>query len=277
MLDYTDSTPIGGCHCPSPTESAAYRGHTITVHQDLGPINPFKEGDSEPPTYAYFDRYGTGYGLDLDAPELTRDEIKNKLSEILSNYFERDSDYSPPPTLLSAIGDDLRQLDNYCIVEAVNEKITEYIDCRSTKTKMELLVDLYALKGIIALSTCVIGYSQGQYTDLLIVATPEWLKATGAVIKKPEDLQSTADLYGAWAYGDVYGYVVTAPDGKEVDSCWGFYGTDHDKNGLEDHAKSFINYSVKHRRAERFTRIKTMIRNHVPLSIRAEKLHEIAI
>lgn len=32
--------------------------------------------------------------------------------------------------------------------------------------------------------------------------------------------------YGAWCEGDVYGYVVEAPDGEELDSCWGFYGDD---------------------------------------------------
>lgn len=32
--------------------------------------------------------------------------------------------------------------------------------------------------------------------------------------------------YRAWATGDVVGYVMTAPDGQEVDSCWGYYGYD---------------------------------------------------
>lgn len=32
--------------------------------------------------------------------------------------------------------------------------------------------------------------------------------------------------YAAWLGGEVYGYAVTAPDGEDVDSCWGYYGED---------------------------------------------------
>lgn len=57
------------------------------------------------------------------------------------------------------------------------------------------------------------------------------------------DLQ-TAEKYGesvmrcifeVWQ-GEVYGYTVTAPDGREVDSCWGFVGMDNKKSGLLENA-----------------------------------------
>lgn len=40
--------------------------------------------------------------------------------------------------------------------------------------------------------------------------------------------------YRAWANGEVYGYVVLAPNGDHVGSCWGFYGDDGAKYMLED-------------------------------------------
>jgi hypothetical protein len=40
----------------------------------------------------------------------------------------------------------------------------------------------------------------------------------------PEDYsRGTVATYDAWANSEVYGYIVTAPDGREVTSCWDFY------------------------------------------------------
>ena len=34
-------------------------------------------------------------------------------------------------------------------------------------------------------------------------------------------LKQNAKVWGAWAWGDVYGYTVEGPDGRE-ESCWGY-------------------------------------------------------
>jgi|JI10StandDraft_1071094.scaffolds.fasta_scaffold18126_9 hypothetical protein len=40
----------------------------------------------------------------------------------------------------------------------------------------------------------------------------------------PEDYsRGTVATYDAWANSEVYGYIVTAPDSREVTSCWDFY------------------------------------------------------
>lgn len=50
--------------------------------------------------------------------------------------------------------------------------------------------------------------------------------------------------------GEVFGYTVNGPEDEngdreeDLDSCWGFYGDDFDKNGLFDYAKNFIDYKV---------------------------------
>lgn len=74
------------------------------------------------------------------------------------------------------------------------------------------------------------GYSQGDYHTwyaLVNVATGwgdgdtfngEQL-ATAA-----QYTAATMQEYTWWAYGDTFGYEVIAPDGTEIDACWGFYG-----------------------------------------------------
>ncbi|MGH6922868.1 MAG: hypothetical protein ACRED5_03770 [Propylenella sp.] len=42
-----------------------------------------------------------------------------------------------------------------------------------------------------------------------------------------EYAQSVAEEYSSWANGECYGYVLCDPAGHELDSCWGFIGTDH--------------------------------------------------
>lgn len=48
-----------------------------------------------------------------------------------------------------------------------------------------------------------------------------WSPADAA---NPENYtRGTVTTYDAWANGEVYGYIVTAPDGREIQSCWDFY------------------------------------------------------
>ncbi len=35
--------------------------------------------------------------------------------------------------------------------------------------------------------------------------------------------RATVATYSAWANSEVYGYIVTGPDGREIGSCWDFY------------------------------------------------------
>jgi hypothetical protein len=70
-----------------------------------------------------------------------------------------------------------------------------------------------------------------------------------------KDMQGQANLYGYWAWGDVYGYVIekrcvcagdpdddVEDDWEEIEdgSCWGYFGSDHSESGLEDSALSCL-------------------------------------
>lgn len=83
-----------------------------------------------------------------------------------------------------------------------------------------------------------------------------------------------AKLWGAWAWGDVYGFVIESADGTELpgdclDSCWGFYGDDFNWSGLAEAAAESLAYIRKERRERRFAKMKELIRARVPLAIRA--------
>jgi len=90
--------------------------------------------------------------------------------------------------------------------------------------------------------SCQVGY---------IVCTKEdILKEYGCKIahakvrdKVREVLAAEVGTYSQWAYGDVYGYVVTDAngdrlDGKWDDSCWGFYGTEACKAAANEAAEA---------------------------------------
>jgi hypothetical protein len=47
-------------------------------------------------------------------------------------------------------------------------------------------------------------------------------------------LLAEVEVYDQYLTGDVWGFVLTTPDGEE-DSCWGFYGDDIRENGILDH------------------------------------------
>jgi len=56
-------------------------------------------------------------------------------------------------------------------------------------------------------------------------------------------LESEVKVYDWWMSGQVYGYQVEAEGIDE--SCWGFYGSDHENSGLMGEAKAAIDYHIK--------------------------------
>jgi len=72
-----------------------------------------------------------------------------------------------------------------------------------------------------------------------------WKVLTKARLGKLEEiLRNEVKTYDQYLRGEVYGYRVLDKDGDEVDSCWGFYGDDHEASGLLEAVRSFIDYEV---------------------------------
>jgi hypothetical protein len=94
----------------------------------------------------------------------------------------------------------------------------------------DALEALWELRGCPALAFQRNGYSQGDSVLGLLVATPAHAERCGFDLKAPghdirASLEGDADLFGAWAFGDVYGFTLEdKATGEILDSVWGFYG-----------------------------------------------------
>ena len=58
-------------------------------------------------------------------------------------------------------------------------------------------------------------------------------------------LESEVKTYDDHLTGNVYGYKITSPEGKDLDdSCWGYFG-DPEKSGVIDEAKSIVDAYIE--------------------------------
>lgn len=149
---------------------------------------------------------------------------------------------------------------------------------------LETLRALYRLAGIPAETFQRNGYCQGDSVYGLIVMTPDWAESVGAPHAKrgkidsaayDRDMKSQADSYGAWAFGDVYGFTLEGP-GAESGGCCGFYGSDPIESGLAESIADDVNAAARQFRAERIAKLKTWIRARVPYGVRAVMLQDLA-
>ena len=117
------------------------------------------------------------------------------------------------------------------------------------------------------------GYSQGEWSEVLIVQTPDYLETTGCKELTRESMEEAFKLFGYWAWGDVYYYMIEK-DGEMVESRGGFYGDDEDESGLFGHAKQDIDNIISQRNKRKFERLKQLIKNSVELIYRPTVLQK---
>jgi len=238
-----------------------YRGCDIEVVLDECPPNPFEDWDCEPPiaVYANYNRgvteYATQYGNVDSFDWLTRKQIIEHKSLILDS-----------------LGcDSWRAVlrGSFYIESDAEAYVRECLANLGDSDRLELLGSLYNACGIPAVVKSVSGYSQGDYAEVLAVATPEFRKASG----NPEGfdwiacLNGSIDLFRNWAYGNVYGFVVALPDG-ETESCYGFYGDYDSTYGALSEARSVVDHAIDRVRQDHYQAVKSWIRNRVPLVYR---------
>lgn len=240
-----------------------HNGYRIRAVRDDNAENPFEQWDGNWPIIVYYDGRLTEYdktksGTALDSP-LSRfgDEalVHNQIAiaELLGTTIRNVSiDYDYP--------EDSEEPVNYIWdADILRYAFERELESVYRSQMLDVLAALYDLLGIPNLCQTTRGYCQDNWAEVLVVATPEACVEFGHTYApigagQPDahiaawwehQLQGTIDLYGAWAWGDVYGYVVEfaiydedgeVEDWEEVDSCWGFYGDDHHESGLEEAA-----------------------------------------
>ena len=274
-------------------QRATYKGLVIRAVRDSDASNPFENEDGHWPMLVRTDGRITFYWEDTspwyaDDPlaRFTPEQLVHDQKAIAKVLGAEDYDvrYHMPEGNDAWTETEDRPIPKWLTdVDILRDWFDDAWEGVSDSDKLDKCAELYALLGIPHLNTCSRGYSQGDYAELLIVATPEaqkalreqpadmdaetWAKALS------DDLTSQKELYGAWAWGDVYGYVIetcvnadepaacancanTLNDGSDVcdqcggdfeapepeyeeipdGSCWGYYGSDHAKSGLEESA-----------------------------------------
>lgn len=296
-------------------ESIAYHGgddetapYRVRMIQDDSPENPFKSWDGHWPMIVDYRDRGHNFTEYDKAPGASVDDPLARFSDWQLIRYQA--------AICEALGDDCahhcwpaRSIESD-LAEYKHDYRAEYVKGRagmaallldyfrealgnvSDSDKLECLSSLYDIIGIPNLCTSSHGYSQGDYAELLIVATPEAASQFGWKAKRPmeavkADMEAQAALYSAWAWGDVYGYIVErAPHDpeeredsdawEEIDSCWGFYGDDPDQSGLAEQALDAIEYDIRRRKEARLAKLKELLRAKVPLEARQSILAELA-
>jgi len=90
--------------------------------------------------------------------------------------------------------------------------------------------------------------------------------------KSIEIAKAELETYEQYLEGEVYSYIVYDDKGENVDSCGGFYGYYHEESGLLDSAKDIIDCHIEEKTKSKYERIKTFIKNNVPLNVRMQYL-----
>lgn len=86
-------------------------------------------------------------------------------------------------------------------------------------------------------------------------------------------LESEVEIFSQYANGDVYGFTIEQDEFH--DSCWGFFGDDHDASGLMATAQEIIDYHLAQKAKQKQAKIKQLIKNKVALIYRAAQLETI--
>lgn len=203
----------------------------LKIVHDTSPTCPFDDQDGLYPCITDSKDYSDG---DIDhylSNYLTRNQIishQSKLMDMMDiNKKEFSSDYPESSERMDNLSDELSEFLGY-----------------SMKNKAEFC-ELFNIKYLYKISR---GYSQGDSSDVFICWTPKFENITGLAYKDvtDSDMEHTFNMYGYWAWGDVFGFKVIKRKKckhcdeitkKELDSCWGFYGQDHFESGLAEHVR----------------------------------------
>jgi hypothetical protein len=220
-------------------------GYTAEIAVDEYPENPFAAWDCQPPIAVLAFGYGLkrvenydGHALDLptlldlipeekwesrEGKREIRDALPFELAGLWAEMIETRSFRGAIENLVASLSP-----------SGWGEWV-EYFDA---------MQNLAAVAGIPChlMESC--GHSQGESALVFVAALPAWVKETGT---EPEHQNAACDaaagLWGAWAWGDVYGVArILSPDGEEVEGgdCWGFYGFNHEESGLLDHCRDVV-------------------------------------
>jgi hypothetical protein len=220
-------------------------GYTAEIAPEECPENPFEAWDCQPPIAVLnSDRYRARLE-NYDGPAL---DLETLLAWVpLEKWESRDGKREIRDALPFELADLWAEMIDVRSFRGAIENLVANLSPSGWGEWVEYfdaMAQLAAVAGIPCHLMQSNGYSQGESALVFSAALPSWVEKTGTA----EEHQGAAcdaacGLWGAWAWGDVWGVSrIISPDGEELEdgSCWGFYG-DHKTSGLLDHCREVVN------------------------------------
>jgi hypothetical protein len=241
-------------------ETIEYRGFNINIYYEDDPMSPVKDWDMFGKMVCWHGRYSLGH----EQPKCTPREFRQQLAIEADPTLEQTIDHWESGKgwiMLSNKYHDPNDPYNDKAVDACNEIVDNLIEKTIDKHYITLPLYLYDHSGI-TISTgpfsCPWDSGQVGFTYVSIKdVKKEWNWKVITKKRRQEAinlLESEVKTYDMYLTGEIFGFVIKPKDNNKLiecdDSCWGFYGWDHEKSGLLDMAKSSINYAIKEYKEE---------------------------
>lgn len=230
-------------------------GYTAEICTDADAENPFEAWECEPPIAVLnWQRFGArleNYG----GPELTLQTLLALVPD--STWESRQGKRKLRDALPFELADVLAEMIETRSFRGALENLVDGLSPSGWREWVEYFDSMHRLAFVLGIPchyTQSNGYSQGDSALVFVAALPSWVEKSGVEPKNQEAAcKSAANLWSAWAWGDVFGVdAIRNVEGKEIDgvSCWGFYGTDHESSGLLDHCRDVVREDMRERARE---------------------------
>jgi hypothetical protein len=244
-----------------PIESIEYRGFNINIYSDFDPINPIDDFDMFASMACWHNRYQLGHEQPKCDPDEFMQELAIKADPIIEDkiYYWEDGDGWAMLSNKYPFNDP--DVEPYTAINQSNERIKSLIQKAIDKHYIILPLYLYDHSGItISTSPFSCPWDSGQ-VGIIYISIKDVLKEFNRK-KMSKKLRSKAinlmiaevKTYDQYLTGEVYGYLIEPTDkNKSIecdDSCWGFYGYDHEKSGLMEYAKNAIDCAISEYKKE---------------------------
>lgn len=233
-----------------------YKGYLIKFFQDEFPINPFEEWEQPPLMYK---------GPRHSENDFSDGEIDNYLTSYLTlNQITRNQ-----AKILEFIGMDFSTFNRYYSREEYSREdraqaLREELD-NTILYSIESRAKFCELFNIPYYFGTAIGYSQGEWANVLTILTPDYISLSGIKPKYFKDnLECNFKLFQSWMFGDTFGYTINDPEGREIESIWSYFGEIEDSGAIES-AKAEIEANIRQRTFAKIKKLKALILAKLPL------------
>lgn len=221
---------------------------TVTVRRDDWPIHPWQIGDCYPPCVH---TYSSNNEISQDSPSRLLLQFFDTVSPLWCRMLGSTiAEILEVPFSAFSLDDDTRQAE-------FDNHLHEMTDAEK---QLKMLAALYKLRGVPAFCISENGYSQGDRITALLVYSEAFRQQVG--IPVDHDLEADAkacmkELH-AWAFGNVYEYVIEDADAETIQQAGGYYGSLADLGHMFDDLNADLDSEIMQAQADEEERRATL-------------------